>query len=49
MYIRSVHEDNDSSATPTGRRGELPDDEIKRMLWRGFGLRMDELRDLNVT
>jgi hypothetical protein len=49
MYIRSVHEDNDSSAKPTGRKGELPPEEIKRMLWRGFGLRMDDLKDLNVS
>ena len=49
MYIRSVHEDNDSSAKPTGRKGELPPAEIKRMLWRGFGLTLDELKDLNVS
>lgn len=49
MYIRSVHEDNDSTAKPTGRKGELPPEEIKRMLWRGFGLTLDELKDLNVS
>ena len=49
MYIRSVHEDNDSSAKPTGRKGELPPEEVTRVLKRGFGLSMEDLKVLNVS
>lgn len=38
MWIRSVHPDNDSAATPQGRAGALRDKGIKRVLWDGFGL-----------
>lgn len=49
MYIRSVHEDNDSSAKPTGRRGDLPEEEVRRMLKRGFGLTVEQLQALYVS
>ncbi|MGB3243999.1 MAG: glycosyltransferase [Sulfitobacter sp.] len=49
MYIRSVHEDNDSAAKPTGRKGELSAEEVERALWRGFGLTLDDLKVLNVS
>lgn len=38
MWIRSVHEDNDSSASPQGRAGALRPKGVKRVLWDGFGL-----------
>lgn len=47
MYIRSVHRDNDSSAKPTGREGELSREEIAKVLWRGFRLRLEDLRGLH--
>lgn len=48
MYIRSVHADNDSGARPTGRKGEMAPAEINRVLRRGFGLSIKDLRVLNV-
>jgi hypothetical protein len=38
MWIRSVHQDNDSSATPTGRAGRLKPPGIRKCLRKGFGL-----------
>lgn len=38
MWIRSVHADNDSSASPQGRAGALRPKGMKRVLWDGFGL-----------
>lgn len=38
MWIRSVHQDNDSSASPTGRAGTLKPAGIRRCLRTGFGL-----------
>ena len=38
MWIRSVHADNDSSATPQGRAGALRQKGVRRLLWDGFGL-----------
>ncbi|MFK7838204.1 MAG: glycosyltransferase [Sulfitobacter sp.] len=38
MWIRSVHQDNDSSAQPSGRAGHMRPRGIKRLLWDGFGL-----------
>ncbi len=46
MWIRSVHEDNDSSATPQGRAGALRPRGIKRVLWDGFGLTSEMLEGL---
>jgi hypothetical protein len=46
MFIRSVHMDNDSSASPTGRRGGMSRREIDRALKTGFGRTLDELRAL---
>ena len=46
MFIRSVHPDNDSAAEPTGRKGTLDEDGILRVLRRGFGLSLDELRNV---
>lgn len=46
MWIRSVHEDNDSSATPQGRQGALRERGIKRVLWDGFGLTPEMLEGL---
>ena len=46
MFIRSVHDQNDSAALPTGRRGDLSEAEISRHLKRGFGMTLDELRNI---
>ena len=46
MWIRSVHQDNDSAAQPTGRAGLLRPRGIKRLLWDGFGLTHEMLEDL---
>ncbi len=46
MFIRSVHMDNDSGASPTGRHGDLSRREIERVLRVGFGKTVDELRAL---
>lgn len=46
MFIRSVHMDNDSTAAPTGRQGELSRREIARVLRLGFGKTLDELKAL---
>ena len=43
MWIRSVHEDNDSEALPQGRQGTLRPRAIKRLLWDGFGLTQEML------
>jgi hypothetical protein len=46
MWIRSVHEDNDSTAQPQGRAGTLRPRGIKRVLWDGFGLTSEMLEGL---
>lgn len=46
MWIRSVHQDNDSSAQPTGRAGTLKPVGIRKCLRRGFGLNLDMLKAL---
>ncbi|KIN65949.1 Rhamno transf domain containing protein [Sulfitobacter noctilucicola] len=46
MWIRSVHEDNDSTATPQGRAGTLRQRGIKRNLWDGFGMTPEMLEGL---
>ncbi len=46
MFIRSVHADNDSGAAATGRKGELRKREIIRHLKRGFGMTLDDLRNV---
>lgn len=46
MWIRSVHADNDSSATPQGRKGTLRPRGINRVLWDGFGLTPEMLEGL---
>jgi hypothetical protein len=46
MFIRSVHPDNDSGAAPTGRQGNLEKHEILRHLKRGFGMTLDDLRNI---
>ena len=46
MWIRSVHEDNDSSATPQGRAGPLRPKGVRRILWDGFGLTPEMLENL---
>ncbi|WP_370400163.1 glycosyltransferase [Sulfitobacter sp. JB4-11] len=46
MWIRSVHQDNDSGAQPTGRAGTLKPVGIRRCLRRGFGLNHDMLATL---
>ncbi|MEP5729833.1 MAG: glycosyltransferase [Sulfitobacter sp.] len=46
MWIRSVHQDNDSTAQPSGRSGVLRPRGIKRLLWDGFGLTREMLDDL---
>ena len=43
MWIRSVHQDNDSGASPTGRAGTLKPPGIRKCLRRGFGLNHDKL------
>lgn len=46
MWIRSVHQDNDSTAAPQGRAGALRTKGIKRVLWDGFGLTPEMLEGL---
>lgn len=46
MFIRTVHQDNDSAATPTGREGTLSQKRIKGVLRRGFGMTLDDLKAL---
>lgn len=46
MWIRSVHQDNDSAAMPQGRPGTLKARGIARTLKEGFGLTTDCLKDL---
>ena len=38
MWIRTVHQDNDSSASPQGRAGALRAKGVRRVLWDGFRL-----------
>lgn len=44
MWIRTVHQDNDSSASPMGREGALRPRGVKRVLWDGFGLTPEMLK-----
>lgn len=46
MWIRSVHADNDSSATPQGRAGTLRPKGIRRIMLNGFGLTPEMLESL---
>jgi len=46
MWIRTVHEDNDSTAMPQGRAGTLRPRGVKRVLWDGFGLTPEMLKGL---
>ena len=46
MWIRSVHDDNDSTAQPQGRAGSLRQRGVKRALWDGFGLTPEMLKGL---
>ncbi|SFF15987.1 Putative rhamnosyl transferase [Sulfitobacter brevis] len=46
MFIRSVHAGNDSGAAPTGRKGVLREKEIIRHLKRGFGMTLEDLRNV---
>lgn len=46
MFIRSVHQDNDSTASPTGRRGQLRPAGIRRTLREGFDLTLEMLEGL---
>lgn len=46
MWIRSVHEDNDSTAMPQGRAGTLRPKGINKILQDGFGLTPEMLEGL---
>lgn len=46
MWIRTVHQDNDSSAMPMGRKGALRPRGVKRVLADGFGLTPEMLEGL---
>ncbi|MEM6305973.1 MAG: glycosyltransferase [Pseudomonadota bacterium] len=46
MFIRSMHEANDSGAKPTGQAGALSRGEVIRTLKRGFGVTLKELKEL---
>jgi Putative rhamnosyl transferase len=46
MFIRSVHQDNDSAAEATGRRGQLRPAGIRRNLRDGFDLTPEILENL---
>ena len=46
MFIRSVHQDNDSGAEPSGREGSLRPRGILRVLRKGFGLTPEMLEGL---
>lgn len=45
-FIRSVHDDNDSSAWSDGRMIEYSDSQLKKILARRFGLDLESLRKL---
>ncbi|MGJ8547565.1 MAG: glycosyltransferase [Sulfitobacter sp.] len=46
MFIRSVHQDNDSGAKPSGRKGTLGPAQIRAVLRDGFDLTFEELRNI---
>lgn len=46
MFIRSVHEDNDSGAAPTGRAREWKEKRLRHYLRNEFGLDYDTVRAL---
>jgi hypothetical protein len=46
MWIRTVHQDNDSTAQPQGRAGKLRPRGVKRVLWDGFGLTPEMVKEL---
>ena len=46
MFIRTVHQDNDSSAETTGHKGRTPQAKVERILRDNFGVDMDMLKGL---
>lgn len=46
MFLRSVHDDNDSGAKASGRDGKMEPQRIERLLRDGFGLNVNDLRTL---
>jgi hypothetical protein len=46
MFIRTVHQDNDSSAEATGHNGRMPQAKIERSLLNNFGVNLDMLKGL---
>lgn len=48
MFLRSVHQDNDSHALSSGHRGKMTPQEIEQHLRHGFGLSSDDLRQTHV-
>jgi hypothetical protein len=46
MFIRSVHQDNDSAAKATGRKGTMTRRAIAKHLRSGFGMTPDHLGDI---
>lgn len=49
MFLRSVHEDNDSHARSSGHQGKMKATEIEKQLHTGFGLSFENLRQTHVT
>lgn len=46
MFIRTVHQDNDSSAETTGHNGRMPQAKVERTLRNNFGVDIDMLKGL---
>lgn len=46
MFVRSVHQDNDSAAVPTGRTREWKEKRLRHYLRNAFGLDYDTVRAL---
>lgn len=49
MFLRSVHQDNDSHALSSGHQGKMRRPEIEKRLRAGFGLGFDDLRRTYVS
>ena len=49
MFLRSVHQDNDSHALSSGHQGKMRGPEIEEKLRAGFGLSFEDLRQTHVS
>ena len=46
MFIRTVHQDNDSTAQTNGHTGHMPQEKVERTLRNNFGVDMEMLKEL---